>query len=54
MTTNDFKCDECKEHDSENIVNYNNVPNYLCYDWYNEHLKWMDKQDEELKQVKGV
>ena len=48
------KCDECKEHDSENIVNYNDVPNYLCYDCYNEHLKWMDKQDEELKQVKGV
>ena len=29
----DFKCDECKDLDSENILNYNHVLYYLCDEW---------------------
>jgi hypothetical protein len=44
MSNREFKCDECKEHDSENILNYNNVLYYLCEDCYDEHLK--EEKDE--------
>ena len=42
----DFKCDDCKDSDSENILKYNHVLYYLCDDCYEDRMK---ESDEDLQ-----
>ena len=44
MKNKDLKCDECKDSDSENILNYNNILYYLCDDCYREHMKESEEE----------
>ena len=44
MKNKDFKCDECENSDSENILNYNGTLYYLCDDCYEEHMKESEEE----------